>query len=228
MIPKKDKIICAIHQPNFFPWLGYFEKIKQADIFIFLDAVDYPGSGSGAGSWSSRVLLNIQGKAQWVGCAIQRDSAKKMIKEVKTSHHLDWRKKILKTIQANYAKRRNYRKTMELLVPLIENKTDNLSEYNINAIENISQVLNLKSRFVRQSDFSVEGKSTELLINLSKAVNANAYLCGGGANGYQEDALFSLSSLDLIYQNFEPTLYGDPQHFIKGLSVIDYLMEIEW
>ena len=29
-------MILAIHQPNFFPWWPYFEKIEQADMFVFL------------------------------------------------------------------------------------------------------------------------------------------------------------------------------------------------
>jgi hypothetical protein len=40
MISIQHHKIIAIHQPNFFPWLGYFSKIKQADAFVFLDNVD--------------------------------------------------------------------------------------------------------------------------------------------------------------------------------------------
>ena len=27
----------AIHQPNFMPWMPYFEKVRQADIFVVLN-----------------------------------------------------------------------------------------------------------------------------------------------------------------------------------------------
>ena len=50
-----DKIV-AIHQPNFFPWLGYFDKINKSDIFIFLDDVQFPKKG---GNWTNRVQLMV-------------------------------------------------------------------------------------------------------------------------------------------------------------------------
>ncbi|MBK8563691.1 MAG: WbqC family protein [Saprospiraceae bacterium] len=38
--PSKQKIV-AIHQPNYFPWLGYFYKIAACDVFVFHDNVEH-------------------------------------------------------------------------------------------------------------------------------------------------------------------------------------------
>ena len=65
--------VCAIHQPNFFPWLGYFEKIKRADVFVFLDHVHYPKSGNSMGSWTNRVKINISAHAKWISCPVVRE-----------------------------------------------------------------------------------------------------------------------------------------------------------
>ncbi|MDD2554275.1 MAG: WbqC family protein, partial [Desulfotomaculaceae bacterium] len=34
-------MILAAHQPNYLPWLGYFSKMENADIFVILDNVQY-------------------------------------------------------------------------------------------------------------------------------------------------------------------------------------------
>jgi len=53
--------LVAIHQPNFFPWLGYFDKIRQADVFVMLDSVQFQKTG---GTWSNRVMLNFGGQGR--------------------------------------------------------------------------------------------------------------------------------------------------------------------
>ncbi len=48
--------IVAIHQPNFFPWLGYFDKIARCDHFVLLDHVQFQKTG---GVWSNRVRMMV-------------------------------------------------------------------------------------------------------------------------------------------------------------------------
>ena len=111
-----------------------------------------------------------------------------------------------------------------MLEPLINEDTDDLATYNIGAIRTISRRLGLEAKFVRQSETTARGAATRLLVSLTRVVGADAYLCGGGMQSYQEDELFEQADIGLRYQNFAPRPYGDAERFLPGLSVIDYLM----
>jgi hypothetical protein len=135
-----------------------------------------------------------------------------------------WRRKLLRTLEANYRRAARFDQAMALLVPLIETPQSNLASFNIAAISAIAGRLGAGARLVRQSELAFDGKATVLLISLVKAAGGTAYLAGGGASGYQEDAMFAQAGVKLVYQGFEPTPYGPPESFMPGLSVIDYLM----
>ncbi|MEC8198310.1 MAG: WbqC family protein, partial [Pseudomonadota bacterium] len=53
-------MIVAIHQPNYFPWLGYFRKMIEADVFIFLDDVQFS-----KGSYTNRVGIRSGSGRRW-------------------------------------------------------------------------------------------------------------------------------------------------------------------
>jgi hypothetical protein len=220
-------MIVAIHQPNFFPWLGYFDKIRRADSFVFLDDVAYPKSGSGAGCWVNRVRVAVAGAAAWVGAPVRREHGVQKIKDVLIDDSQPWRRKLLRTLEVNYRRAPNFDACIAVLSPLIHFETDRLADFNIHAVRGICGALGLQTRFVRQSELGSSRASTALLIELTEKVGGTTYLSGGGADHYQDDALFQSSGIALIYQNFEPAPYGSPQTFIPGLSVIDYLMKAE-
>ena len=144
--------LVAIHQPNFFPWLGYFDKIRRADVFVLLDAVNYPRSGSGGmGSWCNRARIAMQGEARWVTCPLRRMRLGSPILAAEIDNSQPWRAKLLRTLETNYRKAPNYLQTMVLLDPLISAPETNLAAFNIAAITAIAAYLGLSSGFVRQS-----------------------------------------------------------------------------
>jgi hypothetical protein len=82
--------IVAIHQPNFFPWLGYFSKIARSDTFIFLDDVQFTKRKSG--SWSNRVQLLIGDRSLWATAAIDRKyQGLREIREMRFRENDIWR-----------------------------------------------------------------------------------------------------------------------------------------
>jgi hypothetical protein len=218
-------MLAAIHQPNFFPWLGFFDKIRRADVFILLDRVAYPRAGSGGmGSWTNRVRLAIQGEAHWIGAPLRRLALGAPVSEAIIDDTQPWRVKLIKTLNTNYRRAANFAPAMALIEPLIMTAETNLAGFNIRAIQAIAAHLQLSCRFVVQSELPHQGQATELLIALVKAAGCDAYLAGGGAGGYQQDKLFAANALSLVYQGFAPRPYGPTGSFIPGLSVIDYLM----
>ena len=218
------KVVVAIHQPNFMPWLGYFYKIWQSDIFIFLDDVQFIKTGS---SYTNRVSINISDKSRYITIPIKRGNGVQNINETKFLNE-KWKKKIIGTLQANYAKSPYFKQNRELIFELINFKADNLADYNINFIESISKKLNLNTKFIRSSKFDIKTKSTQRLVVLIKKVEAEIYISGEGGDSYQEHNIYKESNIEVAYNNMPNFKYTQPkiEEFIVGLSVVDAIFNI--
>jgi len=218
--------LIAIHQPNFFPWLGYFAKIFQADTFIILDDVQYPRTNTG--TWSNRVKM-LLGEPKWLTMPVKRsNSLLTTYKEIQISSATSWREKICKTLQTFYGKSLFFKEYFPLCEPLIYNPTSSLLTYNVQAIKGILNILQWKNDSLRMaSEFTVTSQGTQRLIDLVKVAGGNAYLAGGGTGGYQEDHLFAEQGVYLRYQNFCHPVYAQTgQQFVPGLSILDALFNI--
>ena len=96
-----------------------------------------------------------------------------------------------------------FREVYPFIEPIIMNDSDFLSDYNSHAIAALCDYLEIESsKLVRSSQFNLQNNATDLLIDITKAVGAVRYFCGGGAQGYQEDEKFPRHGIQLIYQNF--------------------------
>ncbi len=222
-MPKE--ILVAIHQPSFFSWLGFFDKIIRSDIFIILDSVQFPKKG---GYWANRVKIMMNGTEQWLTIPIVRSySGTRLINEMEIDNSVPWQEKMIKTIDLNYKKASYYNGTFPLIKDLLNIKTDNLFDYNLTIINQLCNILDIKTdKIIKSSTLPGEGAATDLLISLVKHVGGTSYMCGGGAAGYQEDEKFEQAGLKLIYQNYKHPVYTqfNSKEFVPGLSVIDSLM----
>jgi hypothetical protein len=220
-----DNRVVAIHQPNFIPWLGYFNKIARSDVFIVLDNVQFPKTG---GTWMNRVRIEVDGRPAWLTIPVVRAyHGVRMIRDMQLSDAAPWRSRIVKTIEESYRQAPHFAAVFPFLTEMIQNPVDSLPEFNLAAIRSLVEALGMDpAKLVLGSRLGVEGKATDLLIAMVEAVGGTAYLCGDGAQEYQEDAKFPVAGLRLTRQQFQHPRY--PQHntraFTPGLSIIDALM----
>ena len=57
----EDRIV-SIHQPDFIPWLGFFNKLKRANDFVIMDTAQIPNKKP---SYTNRVQLLFDQQAKW-------------------------------------------------------------------------------------------------------------------------------------------------------------------
>lgn len=221
----EDLEVVAIHQPSFFPWLGFFNKIIRSDIFVILDDVQYPKKG---GYWANRVKIIIGGKDQWLTMPVVRAySGVRKINEMLIDNSEKWNQKALKTIEINYHRAPFFNEIFPVINNLLNEIPDNLCQFNMKVIQTFCSLLELGTdHFVLSSSIEKNGKGTDLLISIIKALGKKNYMCGGGASKYQEDEKFKKNGIKLIYQDFKHPVYRqfNTTNFIPGLSIIDALM----
>jgi hypothetical protein len=219
--------LVAIHQPNFLPWLGFFDKVRRADVFIVMDNVQFSKTG---GTWTNRVQWLVAGAPSWATMPIVRAySGTRKIAEMEIDNSSPWRDKLRKTLDLNYRRASHFNDVFPLFSGLLKNPTDKVVDFNLGAIKSVLGALNLNdSKLVLGSTLPVAGHSTELLIAMVRAVGGTAYLVGGGAAGYQDDWMFEAAGLAIVAQNFQHPRYSQvgSREFVPGLSIVDVLMNI--
>jgi hypothetical protein len=222
--PDQRQRVVAIHQPNFLPWLGYFDKLARADVFILLDDVQFQ---KGAGTWTNRTQLVVGGGIAWATVPVVRAfHGVRAINEMRIDDSRPWRKKLLRTIEQSYRRAPSFDEAMPLVAELLTVPTDSLAEYNEAGVKRLAAAIGLDSdRFVRASTLDASGKATDRLIELTRAVSGTTYLAGGGAQGYQDDSKFAPAGIRLASQDFQHPRYSQlTDEWQSGLSIVDALM----
>lgn len=215
--------VVAIHQPNFLPWLGYFDKLARADVFVLLDSVQFPRSGHG--EWMNRVRMLVHGEPRWATVPIRRRGVQ-LIREVEIDDSQSWRRKVLRTLEANYARAPHFREVFPLVDQIVEHADDRLADFNEHGVRTLAELLGFKrAEIIRSSTLDVEGTGSDLLAEITRAVGGTTYLSGGGAAAYQREESYRQRGVELGFQNFEHPRYPQGRdEFVPGLSVVDALM----
>jgi hypothetical protein len=221
---KNEKVI-AIHQPSFFPWLGFFNKIARSDVFVILDNVQYPKTG---GYWANRVKIIVNGEPAWITMPIVRSyRGFRKISEMEIDNNKRWREKLIRTVLANYQKTDFCGEVFPIIESLILFKTGSLLEFNLNTINRLCRILDINStNIILASELDIQGKSTELIAAIVKSLNGTEYISGMGAKKYLKEEILANAGIKLTYQFFNHPVYkqSNSQMFIGGLSILDPLM----
>ena len=179
----------TIHQPEHFPYEGFFQKMNQADIFVVLDNVNFRKN-----YYQNRnKFINVQGKDEWFGVSIPKKSTSLKINEVIVQNERlnNWRNKVINKIKHNFK--------LDMSEVYKYNK---LIDINMASIEWCRQKLDIKTPMIFASSLNVEGAKSDLLASICKNLKASSYLSGPSGKDYLEINLFEREKIKVEF--FEP------------------------
>ena len=218
-------MIAAIHQPLYLPWQAYFGKIAAADVFVFLDDVQYP---RGKGFFNRNAIKGPEG-ALMLTAPVKGKGDMPLVGEIGLDQSRDWQARHWRTIEVNYAKAPHF----PSLAPGLENlylgpRWARLAELNVALIRHCCDVMEIKTRFVLASALGVgPAHGAERLVGLVQAVGADRYLTGSGAGSlrHMDEPRYNHAGIDVLWHAYEqrpyPQMWGT---FVPDLAVLDLLL----
>jgi hypothetical protein len=213
----------VILQSNYIPWKGYFDLIRDADVFIFYDDVQYTKN-----DWRNRNKIMTAGGPKWITIPTGID-AHRLICEVALKDS-SWQKKHWEAIRQNYRRApffAHYRPFFEEIY--LATEWDNLSQLNQHMITVISQqLLGVRTAFDDSRNYQLGGHRLDRLADLVSQSGATHYISGPAAKSYIAEDRFAQIGVELVwkdYSGYPPYAQGDLP-FEHGVSILDLLFNI--
>ncbi|MDP8213177.1 MAG: WbqC family protein [Candidatus Zapsychrus exili] len=213
----------VIMQPTFLPWLGYFDLIDYADIFVFLDNVQFEKQ-----TWQQRNRIRTNKGLEWITTPVLiKGRFGQEIKDVKINQTVS-PSKIIKQLQHNYSRSAYFKDFFDEFVLIFEHAyaIGNLCDLNIEIIKWLCTKLSLSANFVRSSQLKVSGKRSELLVDILKKIGSKHYISPTGSLAYlnEEYRFFEERSVSVFYKDYDHPEYTQAyKPFTANASCIDLL-----
>lgn len=203
-----------------FPWVGLFEQVALADVFVHYDDVQLPQGRS----FITRVQIKTGQGVQWLTVPVKRVGGPQLIKDVVLDDGQDWRSRHRKFLQHTFAGCAFQSDVRDLIDDVYAYETTSLAEFNRRGIERVADYFDLRPRFALSSEFGTPESSTEKLVHLVRRLGGSVYVTGHGAWNYLDHEAFEKHGIRVEYMSYRKLEY--PQRhgpFTPFVSILDLI-----
>jgi len=190
----------VILQPNYVPWIGYFDLMSRADVWVWYDDVQYTKN-----DWRNRNVVLVSGQPRWLTIPVRsRHLFGQPVCDVEINYATEWPRKHLRTVEQAYADQPHVRGATEVLSRSLDRHHRLLADLTIELSEAIASRLELGTSFVRSSTLhGIQDERQERLIQICGRLGADTYLSGPAARSYIEPNRFTRRGIRVMYMTYD-------------------------
>ncbi|MCX5833838.1 MAG: WbqC family protein [Deltaproteobacteria bacterium] len=212
-------MIVSVHQPQYLPWLGYFDKVDRADAFVLLDNVQFKKN-----EWQNRNKIKTAQGWMWLTVPVLYKFPQ-LINEVGVNNTDRWQHKQRQALVSNYRKSPFWQMLEGFFEDTFSCQWTLISELNVHVVKKLIGLLGIETPVHVASEMGTFPEDPdERLIALTKYLGGDTYLAGSGGKDYMDLAKYEKSGIRVIFQEYHHPTYGQLYgQFEPYMSAIDLL-----
>ena len=207
----------AISQPMLFPWPGFFEQMMLADVWLWLDDVQFS-----RGSFTNRIQIRHDGAIKWMTIPLVGKGSFQRIRDLVSTG--DFRDSHISLMRQAYARAPFVKDAIAIMEEVYAQET--LCDLLITSSEAPARWLGLGTgqRRVCTSAMNVGGVSWQRVLELVRAVAGDTYLTGHGAANYLDHESFEAAGVAVEYMAYSKTPWAQGGAvFTPYVSILDLI-----
>src|SRR5262249_46343852 len=167
----------VISQPFFFPWVGMFEQVRLADVYVHYDDVQFS-----KGHFANRVQYKTAAGSAWLTVPLKDLHLGQLIKDVQFDDKKDWRARHLAQLAQAYDKAPYRDEMLALVREVYARPARGVCDVSVESIHAVCHYFGFADpeQFLFSSQMGVPGSSTQRVLETVEKVGGDVYITGHG------------------------------------------------
>jgi len=218
---------CVVLQSSYLPWRGYFDLVAQADVFVFLDGVQYTKQ-----DWRNRnQIMTANGPLLLTVPVHAHDRMDRTIAEIEIDHSKPWVRKHLGSLRHAYSQAPFRDEVLGRVEGILDAAPRLLFDLNRQLVVSLWDCLSggMDKEFVADESLTgaVSDQRDQRVIDICKQVGADRYLSGPAARDYVQPDIWDGCGIELEYIEYDYLPYRQQfEPFLPNMSIVDVLMNM--
>lgn len=215
----------AGNQPYFFPYLGHFDLINQADVWIVFDAAQYIRHG-----WVNRNrVLHPSSGWQYILVPLKKHPYSTPINQIEISSQVDWKTRLIRQLNHYHMDAPNHAQVIGFLEECLSTPENNLARFNTELFRKTCLRLGIDKPIQVFSEMNLAMEpaqgAEDLVLGICQAAGASECINPPGGAGLYNAERFAENGIKLTIQSFTNLVYDCGRfRFEPDLSIIDVMM----
>ena len=205
----------------FFPWVGMFEQIRLADVYVHYSDVQYSKGG-----FVNRVQIKTANGIKWLTVPLAGHSFGQAISEVRINNSKDWRSSHLSLLRQAYDKAPFGNEMLELVESVYNNACKTIGELSRLSLDAVCSYYSIDRgrRFIDVEQLAIPGHGSQRVLDIVRYFQGDTYITGLGASKYLDHGIFENSGIRVEYMNYRKKpyrqLHGDFTPYVSALDLV--------